>query len=119
MPVLTDVVVPVTEAEEEAPAEAPADEPAAWTPDESAWQEEPVEESPAPPPSPAYADVPEASPDTQAVDALGTPDPDDEASLGELRKAMTDESPVGPRDDDEALCDEPDQSARSRFGRRR
>jgi DivIVA domain-containing protein len=122
MPVLADVVVPVTEPEaEEAVTEAPVDDPVGWTPDDSVWQEEATEEpaAPAPTPSPAYADLPYDGDDTQAVDALGTRDPDDDAYLAELRKAMTDESPLGPRDEDDALFDAADQPARSRFGRRR
>ena len=119
MPVLADVVVPLTEPEVEVAAvEVPADDAVDWTPDESAWSEA-NEEPPAPAPSPAYADVPFDSPDTQAVDALGTRDPDDDAYLAELRKAMTDESPLGPRDEEDPLFDSPDQPARSRFGRRR
>jgi cell division initiation protein len=121
MPVLADIVVPVTEpVVEEAAPEPPADDNAGWTPDDSVWQEEASEDEPAAPaPSPAYADLPYEGTDTQAVDALGTRDPDDDAYLAELRKAMTDESPLGPRDDGDALFEGSDQPARSRFGRRR
>ena len=51
---------------------------------------------------------------------LADRDADDDAYLAELRKAMTDESPLGPREDDDAPCssaEEPPQ--KSRFGRRR
>ena len=41
-------------------------------------------------------------PNTEAVDVLAERDADDDAYLAELRKAMTDESPLGPREDDDA-----------------
>jgi DivIVA domain-containing protein len=62
-------------------------------------------------------------PPTEAVDVLAERDPGDDEYLAELRKAMTDESPLGPRDDeggsDDLFDSESDRSGRSRFGRRR
>jgi DivIVA domain-containing protein len=59
-------------------------------------------------------------PPTQPVDTRGDRDGDDDAYLAELRKAMTDESPLGPRDDvSEDLFDDSSEASRSRFGRRR
>jgi DivIVA domain-containing protein len=79
--------------------------------------------SPSPPPSPAYAELAEDEDDgplTEAVDVLGERDADDDAYLAELRKAMTDDTPLGPReDDDDALFDGGADTGRSRFGRRR
>ena len=40
-------------------------------------------------------------PNTEAIDLLEERDADDDAYLAELRKAMTDESPLGPREDDD------------------
>ncbi|MSO87124.1 MAG: DivIVA domain-containing protein [Acidimicrobiia bacterium] len=74
-----------------------------------------------PTPSPAYADSPDpidvTDLPTQATDVLG----DDDAYLAELRKAMTDESPLGPREDDEigGLFDQAPETDRPRFGRKR
>jgi DivIVA domain-containing protein len=124
VPVLTDVVVPATEpapepeVAREVEPDLDEDDPAAWTPDDDAWGEaEPS--APTPPPSPAYAEAEEAGPDTEAVDVLAQRDADDDAYLAELRKAMTDESPLGPREDDDAVFDDPEEQPRSRFGRRR
>jgi DivIVA domain-containing protein len=80
---------------------------------------------PVPPRSPAYSDVAEddldTGPATEAVDVLAERDPGDDAYLAELRKAMTDDTPLGPRDEDEgdALFEDPAETGRSRFGRRR
>lgn len=133
VPVVSDIVVPTAAAPavlvEPAPAPVDVDhDPAAWTPDDEAWQEP---EAPAnPPSSAAYADVPtddadeadEADgPRTEAVDMLAERDADDDAYLAELRKAMTDDSPLGPREegDVDPLFDAGIQPSRSRFGRRR
>ena len=96
----------------------------AWEPDDDSWgSAEPA--SPAASPSPAYATMAEdadaeAEPATEAVDLLAERDGDDDAYLAELRKAMTDETPLGPRDDDaDALFDGDTDTGRSRFGRRR
>jgi cell division initiation protein len=77
-----------------------------------------------PPPSPAYAgddELGDGDPATQPVDLLAERDAGDDAYLAELRKAMTDETPLGPREeaDDEGLFDGGSETARSRFGRRR
>jgi len=79
---------------------------------------------PTPPPSPAYADLADDDsdgPPTEAADVLGERDADDDAYLAELRKAMTDDSPLGPRDDlaDHDLYETGAQPGRARFGRRR
>jgi DivIVA domain-containing protein len=83
-------------------AEASADDPAIGS-----WSPAPSEEGPP----------------TEAVDVLAERDPGDDEYLAELRKAMTDESPLGPRDDeggsDDLFDSESDHSGRSRFGRRR
>lgn len=92
-----------------APAVLDLEEPAAeavWAPDEEAWEEAaPVADGPT----------------TEPVDMLAERAADDDAYLAELRKAMTDESPLGPReDDDSAFFDTaPGDAGRSRFGRRR
>ncbi len=94
-----------------------------WTDDEEEEVEEPVR--PTPPRSPAYADLPEDAidegPPTEAVDVLAERDAGDDAYLAELRKAMTDDTPLGPRDDEagDALFEEAVETGRSRFGRRR
>ncbi len=122
VPVLADVVVPPipstlqVEPEVEEPPAA-VDAPVEWAPDDDAWQDAPA----SPPPSPAYAEGDlDEGPATQAVDALAERDADDDAYLAELRKAMTDESPLGPREDDDGpVFGEEDEAPRSRFGRRR
>ena len=130
-PVLAEVAVPAVadepahpaaaifdeELDQEASTDAGRDDPAVWTPDDDVWQDETTA---APPPSPAYADAVDEGPNTEAVDVLADRDPDDDAYLAELRKAMTDESPLGPREDeDDALFDTVDEVPKSRFGRRR
>jgi cell division initiation protein len=65
-------------------------------------------------------DLEDDGPPTQPVEALTERDADDDAYLAELRKAMTDDSPLGPRDDaGDDLFDGGADTARSRFGRRR
>jgi DivIVA domain-containing protein len=126
VPIISEVVVPepapILVAEPE-PVAAPAgDDPASWTPDDEAWEEPEVAAAPTPPPSPAYADLTEDDgPRTEAVDMLAERDADDDAYLAELRKAMTDESPLGPREegDIDPLFDAGGEASRSRFGRRR
>ena len=60
-------------------------------------------------------------PSTETIDLLEERDAGDDAYLAELRKAMTDESPLGPREegDAEPLFDGGPEPSRSRFGRRR
>ena len=85
-----------------------ADDPGVWTPDEEAWTDgDDIVEDDGPP--------------TEAVDVLAERDAGDDEYLAELRKAMTDESPLGPRDDsgESALFDREVEAGRSRFGRRR
>jgi DivIVA domain-containing protein len=112
-----------TAAPEPVPAPAPSvdDDPAGWTPDDSAWQAAEPEEGP--PPSPAYAEEPDDGPSTESIDLdlSDEHEADDDAYLAELRKAMTDESPLGPREDDadDAVFDAGPEPSRSRFGRRR
>jgi DivIVA domain-containing protein len=88
---------------DEAPAEAAAPGPRGG----SSWRPSPVDEGPP----------------TEAVDMLAERDAGDDEYLAELRKAMTDESPLGPRDDEggsgELFDPEEDRSGRSRFGRKR
>jgi DivIVA domain-containing protein len=135
VPVLADVVVPSQPAAavrvEPEPSDAPegsdpapevdveAEDAAAWAPDDSAWPEEAPADS-SPPASPAYAEAPDEGPNTEAVDVLVDRDADDDAYLAELRKAMTDDSPLGPREDDDApMFDDVEPPQKSRFGRRR
>jgi len=81
-----------------------AEEQAPW--DDTHWDEaEAYEPAPAEDPGPA----------TQPVDVLADEAEDEDEYLRELRKAMTDESPLGPRDEDEGAAEPP----RQRFGRRR
>ncbi len=87
-------------------------------------EEEEDEEAgrPVPPRSPAYAeDDLDTGPATEAVDVLAERDPGDDAYLAELRKAMTDDTPLGPREDEDgdALFEDAAETGRSRFGRRR
>jgi DivIVA domain-containing protein len=88
------------------PAEAPADVATDAPTDESDAGQEPDDDGPP----------------TESIDMLAEREAGDDAYLAELRKAMTDESPLGPRDDDdpaslfETSTPEP---SRSRFGRRR
>jgi DivIVA domain-containing protein len=100
---------------------APAPEPAPADEASAAWASEP--EAPEPAPSPAYAEVGLAEPSagSDTIDLLEERDPGDDAYLAELRKAMTDESPLGPREegDIEPLFDSGPEPSRSRFGRRR
>jgi len=92
--------------------------PAGWVPDEEAW-EAPEEEAA----STSLFARPPAEPEgptTQPVDHVVDDRPDDDdAYLAELRKAMTDESPLGPREDRDEPYDDDHEPTRSRFGRRR
>lgn len=127
LPVVSDVVVPVEESSP-APSRTPLvaervspeeDAPADWIPDDEVWSEA---DSGVPSPARAEADYDEVDgPATQPVDMLAEHDADDDAYLTELRKAMTDDSPLGPRDDvsDAGFFDAGPEAARSRFGRRR
>ena len=88
------------------------------------WAEPEEHAQPSPPPSPAYADAADRhseDPPTEGVDVLAEREADDDAYLTELRKAMTDDTPLGPRDEegDDALFDGGTDVGRSRFGRRR
>lgn len=128
VPVVSEVEVPEEPepayVEEPAPivVEDAAEPAAAWTPDEDLWEE--PEAAAVPPPSPAYAAAPAEEvegPRTESVEANSDRDADDDAYLAELRKAMTDESPLGPREegDVDPLFDAGTEPTRSRFGRRR
>lgn len=95
--------------------------PDAWEPEEEPEEEQGEVEAEQPPPSPAYASA-DDHPPTEPVDVLAERDADDDAYLAELRKAMTDESPLGPREDSDAagdLFDGGGDAGRTRFGRRR
>jgi DivIVA domain-containing protein len=91
-----------------------------WTPEEEAWSE--PERAPAP-----RREVPLAADAAPPTGSVGVYDHDadgnggDDRYLAELRKAMTDDSPLGPRDDasDDPLIDRRAEAGRSRFGRRR
>jgi len=84
-----------------------------------------------PPPAPAVDltgprggddDDRDLGPPTEAVAAVGAADPDEDAFLAELRKAMLDDEPLGPRaTEDPSLAPgvEDDGRGRPRFGRRR
>jgi DivIVA domain-containing protein len=74
-------------------------------------------------PGDAWDPAPQDGPATQPVDVLAERDADDDAYLAELRKAMTDDTPLGPRDEDDGprgdLFDTGgERGGRSRFGRR-
>lgn len=123
LPAISDVHAPAPEAPAprqplvaETVYEDELDEGGAWESDEESWGE------PAPAVEPAPADrFEDPGPATRPVESLPEPPEDDDAYLRELRKAMTDESPLGPRDDlgqaepHEGGADGP----RARFGRRR
>jgi cell division initiation protein len=101
-PVVSDLVTPHDD-------DATVDDgPVDWEPDEELWEESEL----------ADADDGLA---TQAVDAVSDDEEDDDAYLSELRKAMTDETPLGPRDDalSAELFEPAPEPERSRFGRRR
>ena len=70
-----------------------------------------------PPPSPAYAEAERrpTRPSTETIDLLAERDAGDDAYLAELRKAMTDESPLGPREEgDSSRCSTPVRSRAAR-----
>lgn len=95
------------------------DRPAAWLPDDDAWEDA---DDDVPPPSLfSRPSREEEGPATQPVEQVAEDDgPDDDAYLAELRKAMTDDAPLGPRDDPHTDLYEPaNEPSRSRFGRRR
>lgn len=91
---------------------------------EPAESEAPAEpEEPEEPTGDVWGSEPQEGPATQPVDVLAERDADDDAYLAELRKAMTDDTPLGPREEDDGprgdLFDTgQDRSGRSRFGRR-
>lgn len=117
LPVVSEVHAPVDEPIAQADV-VDEDLAAAWEPDEEEWGtgDEAVDEE-------AYAadDLEDTGPPTQPVDALTDREADDDAYLAELRKAMTDDSPLGPRDDagSSGAFDAGTDTGRSRFGRRR
>jgi len=97
------------------PLEEVEPEPASsgWQPDDDAWSD-------APEPDDDEGDEPGAA--TRPLEDVPEGGPDDDAYLRELRKAMTDDAPLGPRDDlgpQEGLFESGADSPRSRFGRRR
>jgi len=120
LPVVSEVRAPLAELAPAYADVAVADDhqPADWEPDDEAWgaADDVAEEE-------AYAaeDLEDTGPPTQPVDVLAERDDDDDAYLAELRKAMTDDSPLGPRDDagSSGLFDADTETGRSRFGRRR
>ncbi len=107
------VAPPLEDVQPEPEPEAPS----SWEPDDEAWGE-----AAAPEPEPEAEGWPDPGPSTQPVEAVVEDDADDDAYLRELRKAMTDDSPLGPRDDlgpQGGLFEQGDEAPRSRFGRRR
>ncbi len=98
----------------------------------------PPDETPAPAPSPSdegagidltdanthvdAADDADAGPATEAVSSVDAPDGED-TFLAELRKAMLDDEPLGPREDGDdrtpSVTEEEPARGKSRFGRRR
>jgi DivIVA domain-containing protein len=118
LPVVSEVHAPVDPPAAYVDPMAEPEHPAAWEPDDEAWgaADEPMEEEYA-----ADDLVEDPGPPTQPVDVLAEREADDDAYLAELRKAMTDDSPLGPRDDagDAGLFDTGADAGRSRFGRRR
>jgi cell division initiation protein len=117
LPVVSDVVAPVDE-RMPAPRREAEVAPAEWVPDDEVWSDSDVV---APGAAAPELDHGADGPATQPVDVLAERDADDDAYLTELRKAMTDETPLGPRDDavDSGLFDTGAEVERSRFGRRR
>lgn len=71
-------------------------------------------------PSIAAPQVADPGPPTEALALVDQPEGDEDAFLAELRKAMLDEEPLGPRDDPFIRSDEgAGRTPRGRFGRRR
>lgn len=105
------------------PEEVLDDEPEWGTPDVDADDYAPVESPPTRRPSrddryvdrPLLADARPVRPDPRPEPDLS--EEDEDAYLAELRKAMTDDEPLGPRDEDDE--DHGASASRSRFGRRR
>ncbi|MGQ0431679.1 MAG: DivIVA domain-containing protein [Microthrixaceae bacterium] len=112
-PELSEASIPLTEEPEE-PVWSEA-EAAAWVPDDDVWVDALDDEAP------DDADVDDPGPRTQPVEVVAEHHPDDDDYLTELRKAMTDDTPLGPRDDiaDAGRFDTAVEPERSRFGRRR
>jgi DivIVA domain-containing protein len=82
-----------------------AEEAAGWVPADDGWEDEATG-------APSEA----TGPATEAIDMLEERDAGDDEYLAELRKAMTDEAPLGPR---EELEDDALDVPKTRFGRRR
>jgi len=95
----------------------------AWVPDDEVWPEPEPEAggTPLPLASSKARDADAAGPPAEVVGVPAARDGGDDAYLAELRKAMTDESPLGPREegDVDPLFDPGSEPGRSRFGRRR
>jgi len=113
------------------PPPPPGPEPGAVRPgaeplfDADAADVEDVAEEPDVEPTPPVIDAapPSAAPPVAPTPAVDQPrvDDDDDNFLAELRKAMLDDEPLGPRDDEPAFPADDDLTPgrRSRFGRRR
>ncbi len=114
VPIVSEVTVPVAPAVGDL-ALTPVAAPQAGLEAEEAWME-----PGAPAASPAYAD-PVDDRVTQTNDLVPEPAADDDAYLAELRKAMNDDAPLGPREegDIDVSFDAGTDESRSRFGRRR
>lgn len=123
VPTVSDVSLPVVVAPvtNPVPAEPAVEDPVAWAPDDEGWEElEPAADPPAPD-ARAVSPTVDDGPPTRPVELVAGRDSDDDAYLAELRKAMTDESPLGPREEGDIgpLFDSGSEPSRPRFGRRR
>ena len=131
IPSVSDVVVPeVADADADADVDVDAVEPpprtealaAAWAPPAEVAQPEPEPDAPIVEPSLGdFVTVPAVEEPTESTRESHPPGSEDDAYLAELRKAMTDDSPLGPREDDDVdrSFDTAVEPGRSRFGRRR
>jgi hypothetical protein len=122
-PPVSEVVVatPAPAAIVEPLAVAAPDEPSLLTPPALPKREPEPPAAPAPSLAHAEAESVDEGPSTETIDLLEDRDAGDDAYLAELRKAMTDESPLGPREEGGAdpQFDIESEPNRSRFGRRR
>lgn len=110
-----------------APVEHHAPQPEEWEPETaSGWEQDEVwDDEDQGAVGASVGEGMDVDPATQpvplVVEDTDDADEDDDAYLNELRKAMTDDTPLGPRDDSigDDLFDSGSDAPRSRFGRRR
>lgn len=119
MPVLSEAHAPVPEQPVPTHPATDPEEPSSWEPDGDAWAD--GEPDAAGAEAQEDDDLGPATQPVPVVDDAHIADEDDDAYLTELRKAMTDDTPLGPRDDaaDSDLFADATEAPRSRFGRRR